>query len=217
MCCNNMFKAYVAIRVVICTKVYVTTCLAIRTRSVSVFKISAFKIFTHFARFCDDAWSFETNSFGRTWVAKSRTCSRELCANPKKRGWAVKFLNFNAALFFIMRAKFYAPEFYAPEFLAPWFSLLEFSALWSSPPELCEAEFLKLYFLILEFSVAEAFAPAFLPLEFSSIKFILCRILNLDYAPYYFITSSRVIYVKFHLLKIWTQNSTCEISIKFCY
>ena len=39
------------------------------------------------------------------------------------------FLNFNAALFFIMRAKFYAPEFCAPEFLASGFLPLEFSAL----------------------------------------------------------------------------------------
>ena len=37
----------------------------------------------------------------------------------KERGRAVKFLNFNVALFFIMRAKFYAPEFCAPEFLVP--------------------------------------------------------------------------------------------------
>ena len=135
----------------------------------------------------------------------------------KERAQAMKFLNFNVALFFIMRAKFYAPSFCALEFLASGFSPLKFSAPRSSLPELCEAEFLKLYFLILEFSVAEAFAPAFLPLEFSPIKFIFWRILNLDYAPYYFITSSRVIYVKFHLLKIWTQNSTCEISIKFCH
>ena len=44
----------------------------------------------------------------------------------KERAQAVKFLNFNVALFFIMRAKFYAPEFCAPAFLAPWFSPLEF-------------------------------------------------------------------------------------------
>jgi len=37
----------------------------------------------------------------------------------KERGQAAKFLNFNVALFFIMRAKFYAQEFCAPEFLAP--------------------------------------------------------------------------------------------------
>ena len=34
----------------------------------------------------------------------------------KERGQAVKFLNFNVALFFIIRAKFYASEFCAPEF-----------------------------------------------------------------------------------------------------
>ena len=135
----------------------------------------------------------------------------------KERGQAAKFLNFNVALFFIMRAKFYAPEFCAPEFLVSEFLPLEFSAPRSLPPEFCEAGFLELYFLISEFSVAEAFAPAFLPLEFSPIKFIFWRILNPNYAPYYFITSSRVNYVKFHLLKIWTQNSTCEISIKFCH
>ena len=85
----------------------------------------------------------------------------------KERERAVKFLNFNVALFFIMRAKFYALEF-----LAPCFSPLKFLAPRSSLPEFCEAGFLELYFLISEFSVAEAFVPAFLPLEFSPIKFI---------------------------------------------
>ena len=36
----------------------------------------------------------------------------------KERAQAVKFLNFNVASFFIMRAKFYAPEFCASEFSA---------------------------------------------------------------------------------------------------
>ena len=62
----------------------------------------------------------------------------------------MKFLNFNAALFFIMWAKFYAPEFCAPEFLAPWFSPLEFSALWSSPFKFCEAGFCSLAVTALE-------------------------------------------------------------------
>ena len=123
----------------------------------------------------------------------------------KERGRAVKFLNFNAALFFIMRAKFYAPEFCAPEFLASEFLPLEFSAPRSSPPEFCKAEFLELYFFDIGIFCSRGICAHILPLEFSPIKFILWRILNPNYAPYYFITSSRVIYVKFHLLKICTK------------
>ncbi len=54
--------------------------------------------------------------------------ARALCGSKKERGQAVKFLNFNAALFLIILVKFHAPEFCAPEFLVSEFLPLEFSA-----------------------------------------------------------------------------------------
>ena len=143
-------------------------------------------------------------------AAKSVPARASFVRIQKERGRAVKFLNCNAALFFIMRAKFYAPEFCAPEFLASEFLPLEFSAPRSSPTEFCKAEFLELYFFDIGIFCSRSIYAHILPLEFSPIKFILCRILNLDYPPYYFITSSRVIYVKFHLLKIWMKISPAK-------
>ena len=67
-------------------------------------------------------------SAGRAQQRAMPACA-SFVRTQKERGWAVKFLNFNVALFFIMRAKFYAPEFCAPEFLAPEFLPLEFLAL----------------------------------------------------------------------------------------
>ena len=97
--------------------------------------------------------SRQTASAGRA-QQRAAPVRASFVRTQKKRGRAVKFLNFNVALFFIMRAKFYAPEFCAPEFFVLEFSLLKFSAPRSSLPELCEAEFCSLAVSALEFCEA---------------------------------------------------------------
>lgn len=120
---QQCYKAYVITRVVICTKVYIVTRLAIRTRSVSVFKFRLLKF--RLFKFLPTPLGFasalnlsrQTASAGRAQqiAAPARVSLRRI---QKERGQAVKFLNFNVALFFIMRVKFYASEFCAPAFLA---------------------------------------------------------------------------------------------------
>jgi len=118
-----MLKAYVAIRIVIRTKVYVTTCLAICTRGVSVFKFRLFKFLPTplgFASAFDLSGQITSVRHAQQIAAPARVSLRRI---QKERGRAVKFLNFNVALFFIMRAKFYAPKFCASEFLVSEFLL----------------------------------------------------------------------------------------------
>lgn len=72
--------------------------------------------------------SRQTASAGRAQqrAAPARVSLRRI---QKERGQAVKFLNFDVALFFVMRVKFYTSEFCASEFLVSEFLPLEFSAL----------------------------------------------------------------------------------------
>ena len=88
--------------------------------------------------------SRQTASAGRVQqrAAPARASLRRI--QKERAAQAVKFLNFNVASFFIMRAKFYAPEFCAPEFSVSEFWSLKFLAPRSSPPELCEAGFCSL-------------------------------------------------------------------------
>jgi len=71
--------------------------------------------------------SRQAASAGRT-QQRAAPARASFVRTQKERGQAVKFLNFNAALFLIILVKFHAPKFCASEFLVSEFLPLEFSA-----------------------------------------------------------------------------------------